>query len=745
MGKAVEVAEVGNKARNNFVFFVTTARFSCIIVIRKEYTMALTVDQLRNFDSNWGNLVVQQDSSTASTKVKAGGLRHAIASLFHTDAAQARNRATYTAIYNAIMQDDRFFDPDVQAKASELLGGLQCESGIKASTIKDIIRQLDEMSTPDKQIATLKKAAKGHLAASGVPDAIPRNMHAKYEELAADFVAFRSDTKTSFASINVGQRLTEFNQLMTRIFNLYRGIPVATDAFCKALEKYTPGGDSISLRPEDKIQGFADRVRENLQELDEIANSRGRAIGNSLAVLMQRTGVLRPDVMTEIVDKGATLPKCGLDELNGQSGASAIHSAVSKMADAVEKARSELGHSVTEGIDPDELGAALAKSAMVRLPQDARRNLLAALKSNGGKNLLGYYAQNSANPKAQAMNLVYSALLVHLRAEFDGKAPGASVRAPDVATDRLPPNALCAFTLDGVFAGGLAREVKDFALNGSGIDTASDPAAALRNKMDGIAKAKVFMQMVTGMASLSETSPDGTKVFDPGRPERDFDRDVNRDGHKPGFMTIRLPDGTAISAESSEEGRDALVKLVTGNPNARFRDLDKGNPQQAKIMTKVQLLMCLLHQGTADTATRSVGIAFRPEQQMPRVVFPQGGGGRTQNYVVSRDDNGAVKISFNMRFTSPMVVMNDDITPPTHKQTNATSTADFSLEITIPEDNLDALGGADWAAFDSTNDLVAKENGANPTRFETLQTGVPQEFQFRGDVSVSFSVNASKA
>ena len=130
--------------------------------------MPLTVEQLRSFDSNWGNLVVQQDANGAQ-QVKAGGLRHALASLFHTDAAQARNKATYTAIRNAIMQDDRFFAPDVKAKADELLKGLDNGSGISASTIKGIIRQLDEMSTPEKQREAVRKAAIGHLAALGVP------------------------------------------------------------------------------------------------------------------------------------------------------------------------------------------------------------------------------------------------------------------------------------------------------------------------------------------------------------------------------------------------------------------------------------------------------------------------------------------------------------------------------------------------------------------------------------------------
>ena len=97
----------------------------------------------------------------------------------------------------------------------------------------------------------------------------------------------------------------------------------------------------------------------------------------------------------------------------------------------------------------------------MRLPEDARRNLLAALETNDGMNLLGYYAQHAEDPKAQRMSLVYSSLVAHLRAEFRNEDAGASVSAPNVNMATLPPDALCEFSLDDVIGGGEAQTLKD--------------------------------------------------------------------------------------------------------------------------------------------------------------------------------------------------------------------------------------------------------------------------------------------
>ena len=709
--------------------------------------MPLTVGQLRSFDSNWGNLVVQQDANGAQ-QVKAGGFRHALASLFHTDAAQARNKATYTAIRNAIMQDDRFFAPDVKAKADELLKGLDNGSGISASTIKGIIRQLDEMSTPEKQQEAVRKAAIGHLAALGVPGNVPASVQAKYNELAADFVAFRSDPKTSMASIKVDQRVAEFNRFMHGLFRSVGDDAEAKEVFCATLNNCAMGdGGTVSLSPADRLQEFADMVKDNLQELDEIGNSRGDAVRQSFSAMLKRTGGISPGALTALADKGAALPKCGIDYLDGQSGAGAIHGAISKMADAMDKARGELSGSLMKDLDPDEAGACLAKAAVARLPEGTRRNLLAALRSNGGLNLLGCYAQNAANPKAQRMNVVYSALLAHLDAEFNDTDAGAAVRPPAVNAAALPPEAVFEFAtgVDDLLVGAASQRLKNAMIKGSELDKADDPVAELRRRMDVIAKGSVTATIATGMDSLRDGPPTVAKSgpLDFDKNPTDFDADFVREiAFDPHYVTVHMGGGTSVSPQTPKEVRDTLVRFVTGNPNATFEALDNNVEEDVRVKTKVHLIMCCMHQGAGADIGKAFGASFDPKGV--KLPFSMGGGrlDTVQQFTVSKDEKGAITVGYSLHFASPNLVLLmakqglDGIA-----MTEDGATLDASMEVTFPAENFDALARADWSQL-KTKDVRQTEASDAPGKFASLPDKVEEQFRFKGDVSTSFVLRA---
>ena len=713
--------------------------------------MALTVEQLRTFDSNWGNLVVEQDAK--GTQVKGGGLRHALASLFRMDAAQARNKATYTAIRNAIMQDDRFFAPEVKAKADQLLKGLDNGSGISASTIKGIIRQLDEMSTPEKQREAVKKAAVGHLAAMGVPGNIPASIHAKYTELAADFAAFRSNARSSMASIKVDQRVAEFNRLMYGLFRSVGDDAKAQEIFCATLNKYTPGdGGTVSLNPADKLKGLVDTVKDNLQELDEIGNARGAAVRQSFWATLKRTGALSPGARTELADKGAALPKCGLDFLNGQSDAGAIHRAISKMADAMDKARAEMPRSLMKDLGADEAGACMVKAAMVRLPQEAKRNLLAALETNGGQNLLGYYAQNGANPKAQRMSIVYSSLLAHLRAELGDADAGASVQAPAVDAATLPSEALCDLATDigDLLVGNAAQKLKNALTKGSGLDQVSDPVAELKGRMNAIAKGSVSATVFIGIDSLRPPKPlppgqtmrktsyvERTGSPDFNKINTDFDKDFVREAElQQDYVRVRLDDGTLISPKTPTEVRDALVKFMTGNPDAKFSDVTDD-----KLKAKAHILMSCMHQAAGADVARAFGIGFDPKGV--KAPFLMAGGKDTiQNFTVSKDEKGAITVGYALHFDSPNLVLNIAPYPMGGMvRTEDSATLDASLEVTFQPDALDKLATTDWSTLESS-DLRKVEHSTADHAIEKMQENVPEKFRFTCDVNASFSIHA---
>ena len=704
--------------------------------------MPLTVDQLRTFDSNWGNLVVQQDSNGA--QVKGGGLKHALASLFRTDSAQARNKATYTAIRNAIMQDDRFFAPEVKAKADQLLKGLDNGSGISASTIKGIIRQLDEMSTPEKQREAVRKAAIGHLATSVIVNHIPDSVKQKYIELAADFAAYRSDPNASMSSINVGARVNEFNQLMLEIFNDFGDDEEAMEIFCKTLNNYATGGDAVSINPADKIRSLADTVLDNVQEANHIGTSLhyGGAAKSFLATL-KRTGALRPNVMIDVANKGATLPKCGLDHLISFSDAGEIHRAISKMADAMDKARSEMNPSDTRGLDDNELGACLVKTAMARLSDNERWNLLKALESKGGMNLLGFYAQRPADPKAQRMTLVYSSLVAHLRAEFMMRNAGESVVAPAVDAAALPPEAICEFAngVDDVVTGGAAQQIKDFALGASGIDDAEEPGMMLRGRMNAIAKGLVAKSTVIRMDSL-RAGELGEKI---GPPDLDLQGDFEEyftqgfEAFDEDFATIYMSNGTIVAPTTPQEARDALVQFITDDPAARY---DEHTDPEVKI--KVNILLGRMTASTIGDMTTAVGAAFEPEGKR-RVINPYGNLVKEQ-HVFSKDENGTVNVRHSIRIDKPILPMiNKEHGNPWAFSGDDNSYFEASMHVSFPADNFNRLARADWSQLDTSDVIEAVDGGPGnkaPRRYEKIPGLVYDDFRFTGEVSMSFRLHA---
>ena len=704
--------------------------------------MSLSVDELRDFGSNWGNLVVQKTRYGNGEIVKAGGLRHALGSLFHTAAAQARNHATYISIRDAIMQDERFFAPEVKEKAKELLAGLDNGSRIKASTIKSIIRQLDAMSTPAKQQETIRKATIGHLAASEYFASIPGEIKEKYTELAADFAAYITDPEACMGSIDVGQRVSEFEELMRGNLRKVYSSP-ACEIYYTTLSKHSFYDDFDCRGPVEKLRALPDMVEANLKELQKIGVTRGIALHHSFVAMLKRTGALSPNVMTAVADKGASLPKCGLELLNRGSEAGAIHKAISKMADAMDKAFAELDPSVKSALDADDLRACLVKAATVRLPLTARRDLLDALESKGGMNLLGFYAQHSADPKAQRMQFVFSSLFTHLRSEFTSKAPDAPVSVPNVDAAALPPELVFDFAtgVDDIVTGTAAQQIKDFALSAGGIDDSANPVAELSGRMNAIAKGLVTKSVVMRMENL-RAGEFGEKNGPPDLDLRLASDDYLMEGINTfgaDYMQIHLADGTVVSPKSPQEARNALVKLITDDPFATYNEYT-----DPEVKTKVNILLDRMTAESVEDMKTAVGAAFEPEGKR-RVINPYGVAVKEKN-VFSKDENGAITVSQTIRVARPNFAMiNKDSGAPWVYSGDDNSFFEASLSVTFSADNLDGLARADWTQLDSTELLTAIDSGPGdkaPHRYEKIPDSVPEAYRFTGDVSMTFNLHA---
>ena len=350
--------------------------------------------------------------------------------------------------------------------------------------------------------------------------------------------------------------------------------------------------------------------------------------------------------------------------------------------------------------------------------------------------------QNADNPKAQRMGIVYSALLTHLRAEFDDDAdPGETVRAPAVDAAALPSEAICdiATDIDDLLTGSGMRELKAAMMKGSGLDQAANPVAALKSRMNAIAKGSFVGTIVTGMDCL-RVGKEGERS---GPPDLDktptgFDLDLVREvAYDPHYITVQMDDGTTVSPTTPKEARDALVRFITGDPNAEFELV-----RDDKLKTKVHLLMCCMHQAAGADIAKAFGTAF--DSKGVKSPFASGGGqvDTIQKFTVSKDEKGAITVNFRLHSISPSIAL---LMPRTKFDGLATTeqdaTLDASMEVTFSPENFNELASADWAHLD-TDDLRNAEKSDKPHKFATLPNKVKEQYRFTGDVRTSFSLHA---
>jgi hypothetical protein len=340
------------------------------------------------------------------------------------------------------------------------------------------------------------------------------------------------------------------------------------------------------------------------------------------------------------------------------------------------------------------------------------------------------------------MNLVFSSLVAHLRAEFNGTDPGATVAAPNVNAATLPPEAICEFAtgVDDVVTGAATQQIKDYALSASGIDAAADPGAELKGRMNAIAKGLVTKSIVMRMDSL-RAGELGAKNGPPDLDLRLESEDYLEEGMNvfgTDFVKIHLADGTVLSPTSAAEARDALVKFITDNPAAHYDE-----HMNADLKTKVNILMESMTASTLFDMNTSFGAAFEPEGKR-RVINPYGTISKEQ-HVFSKDENGTINVSHSLRMDKPILPMiNKETGSPWAFSGDANSYFETSMQVTYPADNFNALARADWSQLDSTDVLKAVDGGPGdkaPHRYEKIPESVSDAYRFTGDVSMSFSLH----
>ena len=109
--------------------------------------MNISLDTLRGL-ADRQNIVFNSDRQN----IERASARQSIGSLFGTKNAKTLNHKTFDEIKNAVLSDSRYFG--VREKANELLSKINADKAIKSRDIKNIVKQLDDITSVKQQRAT---------------------------------------------------------------------------------------------------------------------------------------------------------------------------------------------------------------------------------------------------------------------------------------------------------------------------------------------------------------------------------------------------------------------------------------------------------------------------------------------------------------------------------------------------------------------------------------------------------------
>ncbi len=684
--------------------------------------MALTVDTIRNFAGASGIQLDQQN----------GGLQTAsklqrFKSFFGFGDARQRNAETLTAIHHAIINDPRFFAKDVQAEAVRLLGQVRTDRAIGAAEIKSIIDHLDKMSTDPLRRSVARDLLGARIADRGLPAGLPDSCRAGYARLAKEDIC-RNEPAHGWASLDYGAALDQFDAHFTAFFSR---IPDAHDkelvgTICgKAMRAPTFG-----LHSDSKLQTIADGFVANFDEgraLEAELGTQYREKAEELIVGMEKpiipaAGVQNP--LHQLVEGGRRACDVGIRSLDGNSSGAAINDVLVKFCEVTLQAQ--------QGLGLDEPGQIMGAqdfsiwSAVQNLSQEERDNLLAALESKAGRNLIAFYNTEGQNSHAQSISACLERLYQNLK-------PGGQLDVPsEPDMTLLPARVLAQFSPASLVSGDASGSIKAQLEKQAVIGENPTSATVLRAKVNDAAKAMTITNIALQIArecrknELDATGKVISSQFSPDFGGEQFDKDLDRD------FVIQLPNGETLP-KNPQVARDKILQFVTGNSAARFAEADT-----ASKMKVLALMTCL------NQSVPGIGISAFSEcvNGNPKVTVGMMGTITDDSYpnpcrfTLRKDSNGDVLINFTgRRHVKALMLATGPSNGPIMLKSG--SYDECEVNIRFPAADLDRFGSADWEHFDYS-EVVATERKHNIAQAHHAAVNLMDEaLRFTGSVSVA--------
>ena len=695
--------------------------------------MALTVTGIRNYIQNSTGderLVVDSQGGIATVN-KLQRLK----SFFNIGAARQQNGLTLDAIHKAIANDPRYFAPEVQARAAQLLSQIRTDRAIGIADISSVIAALDNMTTPGQQLLSAQNMVTARLAADGVPD-FARDCETAYLKLAAKTVC-PAMPAGGYTNLDITGGLRAFNQRMCTLFGSFGGDPDGIALLAACISKGRLNAADRSLTTDTtKINRILTGIQANLAELHTIKVQYGRDAKDSVVAFLKSYGKPMPPTandpapLTRIAEARRNLvvpPE--LSALSADSSASDIHAAVMSLCRSVASVRTGI---VVDIEDESEVPKFFASCALEGMTPAQKRGLLEALESEGGRHLQSLYELNmSSDQTAHLADTILHEMVPQIRTSLglpDAQRP--IVLPMDVDVTKLSPGILARFNPypvpTSMITGNAAGPVKALLDRIEKSGTSQAQFDALQQNCHAMFVTNITSQIADSLFAVTRDE-DGrilSRTFDPNQDGTQFDRDLVRGYH------IFLP-GNDLIPDDIHVARDKFVQFITDNPQATFATADDATKVKAHI------LMTCLNQSVSGIAMTALGeyLNDNPAESYSKISMVSNTElPRNEAFHLSKDPNGDIVLhARSRRPVKALTIVGDSQLYMLGRE----SYDEYEVEIKFPADNLDMLAHADWQTYNHAPVDTAEHDYSRMDRHLQSAAAVPDAFKFTGTVSMA--------
>lgn len=699
--------------------------------------MALTIGNIRNFTGSDHILVDSQGGIATVNKLQR------FKSFFNIGSARQQNGFTLDAIHKAIANEPRYFAPEVQAKAAELLSQIRTDRAIGMDQIRSVIDALDNLSTPGMQLQSAQDMVSARLAADGLPD-FARGCERAYLKLAAKTVC-PSMPAGGYTRLDIAGGLRTFNQRMATLFNSLGGDPdgIALLAACIAKGRLEAPDHSLTS-DQTKINRIISGIQANLAELQTIEAQYGRDAKEAVLTFLKSYGkpmpvtASDPAPLTRMAEarRNLTVPT-GLYRLDGNTPVSDLHAAVMTLCESVATVRA--------GIDVDveslnEVPKFFAYCTLEGMTPAQKQGLLDALESEGGRHLQSLYELNmSSDPIAHLADTILHEMVPMIRTSLgipDATRPIVLPMTVDVT--KLSPGILARFNPNpaptSMVTGDAAAPIKNMLKRIEDSGTSRAQFDRMQQNCQALVSINIASQIARDLIAIT-CDKEGTvlsRTFDPDKEKTQFDLDLVR-----GYA-IFLPDGEQIP-DDIHVARDKFVQFITGNSLATFDTADTATKVKAHV------LMTCMNQSISGIAMNAFGEYLNddPTQTAPKISMVSNTAlDRDEAFHLSKQDNGDIVVHLRSRRPIKALTINED---PNLYMLGKESYDEYEVKITIPAANLDKLAHADWQSYDHTPVYDTDHRYNVPDSHLKAVNLIPDAFKFTGTVTMQAHLNFTPA